>query len=90
MVELMSDAVDDLAAIGESDGRAEMVMLFKWCKVLDEASTRAEAERLSSEGNQFRLKVGNYNIVYELDESSGDDIVRIKRVRRRRGPFFRH
>jgi hypothetical protein len=78
-------ALADLANIEASDGRRAMLALFQWCERLDEASTRAEAERMRSREERFRLRVADYNIVFELTETPGADLVEIHRIRRWRG-----
>jgi hypothetical protein len=78
------EAVDDLAEIRATDGENAMLMLFRWCESLDEPGTRAEAEFVGGVIGTFRLRVGDYNIMFELHESHEGDAVRIGRVRRRR------
>jgi len=82
MIVYADESVADLAAIEKTDGRAAMLMLFRCCEELAEPAIRLQAVRLG--GDTFRLRVGNFNIVFELEESSSGDQVKILRVRPRR------
>jgi mRNA-degrading endonuclease RelE of RelBE toxin-antitoxin system len=78
-------SIGDLQRIGASEGRDTMVKLFEWCENLAQPSTRLESERMGKVDGEdiFRLRVGDYHIVYRLEEGGSQDLVRIERVRRR-------
>ena len=78
------ESLVDLAAIKRSHGSSAMLMLLQSCEELAEPSARIEAVRLGGDTEIFRLRVGDFHILFELQESRTADRIRILRVRPRR------
>lgn len=84
MIEYSAEAIADLQAIRKRDGIEQMQTLFVWCEHLVEPATRLSAERLGGPEDLFRLRVGDYHIVFRLFDSDIHSSIRIYHVRPRR------
>jgi hypothetical protein len=81
MIEYSEEALAGLSAVRKRDGLEQMLTIFEWCEKLDEPSTRLTAEYLGGPDELFRMRVGDYYIVFQLYESDNHEAVRITRVR---------
>ena len=84
MIEFSENAMRDLQAIRTRDGIEQMLTLLEWSERLSEPATRMTAEHLGGERDLFRLRVGDYHIMFQLRESTRRDSIRITRIRLRK------
>ena len=76
---IKSSAAKELEAIGQKTDRARLV---KSIQALAEQPKPAGAEKLSGHIDLYRIRVGNYRVVYEID--NGQIVVTVIKVGHRK------
>ena len=76
---IKSSAVKELAAVGQKADRARLVASIQ---ALAEQPKPIGAEKLSGHIDLYRIRVGNYRVVYEID--NGQIVVTVIKVGHRK------